>query len=97
MTRLGGSVNASVMPKGTQPRIIPKRFQTLGGMVDEGVRVRSWCRTCSTALEVEPAMLLAFHGPDYSLFGREDPCAVVGCQGTTFYLASGHGRFEPLT
>lgn len=85
------------MPKGSQPRLTPKRFATLGGMVEERVRVRSWCRKCGTALEVSPDLLMAFPGPDYSLIGREDPCRCVGCDGTVFYLANGHGRFEPLT
>jgi hypothetical protein len=86
-----------IMPKGTQPRITPRRFATLGGMVKEQVRVRSICRKCDTALEVDPAMLMAFYGPGYSLIGRTDPCRCVGCSGEVFYLANGHGRFEPLT
>ena len=40
---------------------------------------------------------MAVYGSDYSLLGREHPCAVVGCQGTVFYLANGYGRLEPLS
>ena len=85
------------MPKGTQERIVPRRLQTLGGMVAESVRVRCWCRKCSTVLEVDPRSLMAVYGSDYSLLGREHPCAVVGCQGTVFYLANGYGRLGPLS
>jgi hypothetical protein len=84
------------MPKGTQPRIIPKRFATLKGMADENVRVRSWCRTCGLALRVNPHLLLAFYGPDFSLIDLEAPCRRVECDGMVFFLAYGHGRFEPL-
>jgi hypothetical protein len=85
------------MPKRLQPHIMPKCFATLDGMVEERVRVRSWCRKCGTVLEVSPTLLMAYHGPDFSLVEREDPCCCVGCDGVVFYLANGHGRFEPLT
>lgn len=85
------------MPKGTQPRIVPKRFATLKGMADNDVRVRAFCRKCDLALNVNPHLLLAFYGPDFSLIGLEAPCRRVGCDGKVFFLAYGHGRFEPLT
>lgn len=85
------------MPKGTQPRIMPRRFATLGAMSAEGVRVRSWCRKCQTVLEVSPVEMMATRGAEFSLVGREEPCPCVGCDGMVYYLANGHGRFEPLS
>ncbi len=85
------------MPKGTQPRLVPHRFVTLGAMSAEGVRVRSWCRTCDTVLEVSPTEMMVTRGADFSLIGHREPCRCVGCDGTVFFLANGHGRFEPLT
>lgn len=85
------------MPKGSQPRIIPRRFTTPGAMAVEEVRVRSWCRKCGTALEVNAAEMIATRGAAFSLIGHEEPCRCVGCDGVVFFLANGHGRFEPLT
>lgn len=84
------------MAKGQTPRIIPHRYQTVGAMAAEGVAVRAWCRSCGLVLEVSPAMLAAYHGPDFSLVNRLARCRKVGCSGEVFFLAHGHGRFEPL-
>lgn len=86
-----------VMPKGSQPRIVPLRFAMLGAMAAESVRVRSWCRKCDTVIEVSPVEMMATRGAEFSLIGHQEQCPCVGCDGSVFFLASGHKRFEPLS
>ncbi|WP_235904115.1 hypothetical protein [Sphingomonas carotinifaciens] len=50
--------------------------------------VRSRCATCGTLLRVDVADLVARHGPGYSLIDKLERCRMVGCSGSTFYLAS---------
>lgn len=85
------------MPKGTSPRIVPRRFATVGAMAAERVEVRALCRKCGVMLRVSPGMLAAYYGPQFSLLKLTAPCRCVGCDGEVFFLAKGHGRFEPLT
>jgi hypothetical protein len=84
------------MPKGLKPRLVPRRFATVGAMAAEGVSVRSWCRSCGLVLNVSPAMLSAYYGADFSLVDRIVVCRSVTCEGETFFLANGHGRYETL-
>ncbi len=85
------------MPKGSQPRIVPHRFATLGAMTAKEVHVRSWCRKCGAILEACPVEMMATRGAAFSLIGHQEPCRCVGCDGEVFFLAKGHGRFEQLT
>ncbi len=84
------------MGKGKYPRSIPTQWLTVGAMAASGTDVRAWCRKCSLVLKVSPAMLAAYHGPDFSLMNRLTKCRQVGCDGTVFFLANGRGRFESL-
>lgn len=85
-----------IMPKGLKPRIVPARYATVGAMAEANVSVRSWCRKCALVMDVSPAMLAAYHGPDFSLIDRIATCRSVTCDGETFFLAGGHGRYETL-
>lgn len=84
------------MGKGKYARTMPSDWRTVGEMVASGVEVRAWCRKCSLVLKVSPAMLAAYHGPDFSLINLETKCRQVGCDGTVFFMANGRGRFESL-
>ena len=85
------------MPKGRVERLIPRRFQTVGNMAEEGVEVRAYCQTCDLWLNVSPEMLRKAYGASYSLIGKRPKCRRVSCSGSVLFLAQGHGRFEPLS
>lgn len=84
------------MPKGVRPPSIQDRYRTVGKMAAAGVGVRAWCRKCGLVLQVEPAMLAAYHGADFSLINRTARCRSVTCDGEVFFLAEGHGRYVSL-
>jgi len=85
-----------VVPKGKVERLIPKRFQTISNMIKEGVKVRAHCSKCDLTLVVDLELLQSHHGPEFSLIGKRGKCRRLGCEGSTVFLAEGHGRFEPL-
>lgn len=43
-----------------------------------------------------PAEMMATRGAAFSLVGHQEPFRCVGCNAELFFLAKGHGRFEPL-
>jgi len=84
------------MGKGKYGRSIPPQWRTVGAMASSGTDVRAWCQTCSLVLKVSPAMLAAYHGPEFSLINRRAKCRQVSCNGMVFFMANGRGRFESL-
>jgi hypothetical protein len=85
-----------VVPKGKVERLIPKRFQTVANMIKECVKVRAHCSKCDLNLKVDFELLQSHHGPAFSLIGKRGKCRRLGCEGSTVFLAEGHGRYEPL-
>lgn len=59
-----------------------------GTMLRMNALVRSRCAKCGTLLRVEIEDIVARHGAGYSLFDRLERCRMVGCVGSTFYVAS---------
>jgi hypothetical protein len=84
------------MPKGRVERLIPKRYQTIGDMISGGVKVRAHCAACNLTLVVDLELLRSHYGEDFTLLGRRGKCRRLDCDGSTVFLASGHGRYEPL-
>ncbi len=84
------------MPKGKVERLIPKRFQTVSNMIKDGLKVRAHCSTCNLTLVVDLQLLQSHHGSEFSLIGKRGKCRRLGCEGSTVFLAEGHGRYEPL-
>lgn len=66
----------------------PRWADDAGAMLRINALVRSRCARCGTLLRVELEDIVARHGPGYSLIDRLDRCRMVGCVGSTFYLAS---------
>lgn len=84
------------MAKGQRPPIVSAQYKTVGAMASAGIGVRAWCRKCGLVLQVEPAMLAAYFGSDFSLVNRTARCRSVECDGEVFFLAQGHGRYVSL-
>jgi len=84
------------MPKGRVERLIPRRYQTVGNMIAEGVKVRAHCSKCDLNLVVDLELLRSHNGDTFSLIGKRGKCRRLGCDGSTVFLAEGHGRYEPL-
>lgn len=78
--------------------IKPEWAATLGGMRQHQTLVRAACRSCKTVFKVEVELLLAKHGPTYSLYDRTGPCRIYNCLGHCIFLASPHEGtpFRPL-
>lgn len=66
----------------------PRWMESAGAMLRMNALVRSRCSLCGTLLRVELADVVARHGPSSSLIDRLERCRMVGCSGSTFYLAS---------
>ena len=66
----------------------PRWMDSAGTMRAMNALVRSRCAKCGTLLRVELEDVVARHGPGYSLVDKLERCRMVGCTGTTFFLAS---------
>lgn len=66
----------------------PAWTRTLDDMIRRLARARSRCRRCHTLLHVDLEVLRGRLGGEASLINRTDACAVVGCQGTVYYLGA---------
>ncbi|MBI0533594.1 hypothetical protein WR25_02710 [Diploscapter pachys] len=66
----------------------PRWMDSAGTMLAMNALVRSRCGTCGTLLRVELEDVVARFGPGHSLIDRLERCRMVGCVGSTFYLAS---------
>jgi hypothetical protein len=66
----------------------PAWTRTLDDMIRRVARARSRCRRCHTLLHVDLEALRGHLGGGASLINRTDGCAVVGCQGTVYYLGA---------
>lgn len=68
--------------------LLPRWMDHVGSMLRVNALVRTRCAKCGTLLRVELEDVVARHGPGYSLVDRLERCRMVGCVGSTFYLAS---------
>lgn len=66
----------------------PRWMDGVGEMRRMNALVRSRCAACGTLLRVDLDDVVARHGPGYSLVDRLERCRMVGCAGSTFFLAS---------
>ncbi len=66
----------------------PRWMDSAGAMLRMNALVRSRCVKCGTLLRVELDELVARHGVGHSLIDRLERCRMVGCVGSTIYLAS---------
>ena len=66
----------------------PRWMDSAGTMLRINALVRSRCSKCGTLLRVELEDVVARHGAGYSLVDKLVRCRMVGCTGSTFYLAS---------
>lgn len=66
----------------------PRWMDSAAEMLRMNALVRSRCAKCGTLLRVELADIVARHGGGFSLVDRLERCRMVGCAGSTFYLAS---------
>ena len=66
----------------------PRWMDSAGTMLRMNALVRTRCAKCGTLLRVELEDVVARHGPGYSLVDKLERCRMVGCIGTTFYVAS---------
>ena len=66
----------------------PRWMDSAGTMLRMNALVRTRCSKCGTLLRVELDDVVARHGTGYSLVDRLERCRMVGCIGSTFYLAS---------
>ncbi|TXC67951.1 hypothetical protein FSB78_18345 [Sphingomonas ginsenosidivorax] len=66
----------------------PHWMDSAGAMLRLNALVRSRCVKCGTLLRVELADVVARHGAGHSLVDRLERCRMVGCLGSTIYLAS---------
>ncbi len=68
--------------------LLPRWTDHVGSMLRVNALVRTRCAKCGTLLRVELEDVVARHGPNHSLVDRLERCRMVGCVGSTFYLAS---------
>lgn len=66
----------------------PRWMDSAAEMLRMNAQVRSQCSTCGTILRVELEDIVARHGRSHSLVDRLERCRMIGCIGSTFYLAS---------
>lgn len=57
-------------------------------MLGIGALVRTRCCRCGIELRIELADLVSRYGPGGTLIDRLERCRVVGCIGSTYYLAA---------
>jgi hypothetical protein len=70
------------MPKGRVERLIPRRYQTVGNMIAEGVKVRAHCSKCDLTLVVDLELLKSHNGETFSLIGKRGKCRRLNCDGS---------------
>jgi len=71
----------------------PAWMTSVGALSRSNSLVRSRCHTCGALLRIDIGQLVARHGADWTLIDRSERCAVVGCSGSSVYLASwSYGR-----
>ncbi|MBJ7440547.1 MAG: hypothetical protein JHD35_16175 [Sphingopyxis sp.] len=75
---------------------IPSWALTVGAMAEHGVRVQVHCTKCRAYHVIDPAVLVAIKGPEYSLVNRRCRCRLTeGCRGwNNFHYL--HGVMRPL-
>lgn len=66
----------------------PRWMESAGEMRRMQALVRTRCAQCGTLLRVDLDDIVARHGAGYSLVDGLERCRMVGCAGTSFYLAS---------
>ena len=66
----------------------PAWMRTVGALLRSNSLVRTRCSECGTLLRADLAALVARHSSDWSLIDRRERCAVVGCAGSSVFLAS---------
>jgi hypothetical protein len=66
----------------------PRWLENVGEMRRMNALVRVRCAVCGTILRVDLDDIVARHGVGYSLVDKLERCRMVGCAGSTFYLAS---------
>lgn len=66
----------------------PRWLDSAGAMLAISALVRTRCPRCGTLLRVELEDVVARFGPKHSLVDTLDRCRMIGCVGTTFYVAS---------
>lgn len=87
--RGGGEVSSTAMESRADiVALWPRWMRSAHTMLRMKALVRSRCAKCGTLLRVELEDIVARHGPGYSLVDRLERCRMVGCVGTTFYVAS---------
>ena len=66
----------------------PRWMDSAGEMLRMNALVRMRCAKCGTCLRVELEDVVARRGPGWSLVDRLERCRMVGCSGSTVYVAS---------
>lgn len=66
----------------------PAWTRTLDEMIRRLVRARSRCRRCQTLMRIDLDALRRQLGGSASLINRTTACAIVGCEGTIYYLGA---------
>lgn len=66
----------------------PRWMESAGTLLRMNALVRSRCAMCGTLLRVDLEDIVTRHGAGYSLFDQLERCRMIGCIGTSFYLAS---------
>lgn len=66
----------------------PIWLRTIGVIHRRGILMRSQCRRCGALMRVDPADLIARHGPAWSPIDAQERCRMVACEGAAFYLAA---------
>ena len=80
--RRGMAATADIVP------FWPAWTCTLDEMIRRLARARSRCRRCHTLMHVDLDALRQQLGGSASLINRTTACAIVGCQGTIYYLGA---------
>lgn len=66
----------------------PRWMNSAGAMLRMNALVRCRCAKCGVLLRVELEDVVARHGASYSMIDKLERCRMVGCIGSTFYMAS---------
>lgn len=66
----------------------PRWTRDVATMLRMNVRVRTRCATCGSQMRVDLGDIARLRGSAHSLVDQLGRCPMVGCNGTTFYLAA---------